>query len=138
MSKSEEIIEVSRELGVACDLMEEKQAVNYIPKVLEKFKPFKVTGHLQIGDNAISLPIEENEFSYSKKLDSEMACMFFEQNFSERNVVLMIENAKLVCHVMENCSGIEYFLSNDRIEYLIAVNWYSVHVAGTVRGRFEQ
>lgn len=44
----------------------------------------------------------------------------------------MVEmNAKLIGDLMENSFGMEYFVSNEKLDFLIAVNWYAIEVAGS-------
>ena len=49
----------------------------------------------------------------------------------------MIKNAKLIGRLMENSFGMEYFVSNEKVNFLIAVNWYVIEVAGDARKWFE-
>ena len=136
MSNADEILNVSKELGINCTLLTEEKGLNFTSIVLEKFKPLKTTGHLAIDQNSISIPLEENEFSYSARLDGEQACIFFDQEGDDRKKVLLLESAQDLCKIMENSFGMEYFLSNVNGDYLIAVNWYVIEVAGSVKKVF--
>jgi hypothetical protein len=40
-------------------------------------------------------------------------------------------DAKLEGQLMANSYGMEYFVSNERADFLISVNWYVINVAGT-------
>lgn len=41
-----------------------------------------------------------------------------------------IENVKMVGELFANSFGMEYFLSNKNLDYLVAVNWYTVECCG--------
>jgi hypothetical protein len=137
MSNADEIVNVCKELGINCTSLTEADGLGLISRVLNKFKPFKVTGHLAIDRDSISIPLEGNEFSYSVKLDSEAAYVFFDQEGIDRKSVVRIEDAREICRIMENSFGMEYFLSNSDATYLVAVNWYTIEVAGILKERFS-
>ncbi|QXX08946.1 hypothetical protein KW548_17700 [Vibrio neptunius] len=136
MSNADEIVNVGKELGIKCSLLAEVEGKALVSKVLDKFEPFKVTGHLAIDRDSISIPLEGNEFSYSERLDNEDAFIFFDQEGDDRKRVVHIEDARTICRIMENSFGMEYFLSNKNATYLVAVNWYTIEVAGTLSDRF--
>ncbi|ODC05551.1 hypothetical protein BFW38_16960 [Terasakiispira papahanaumokuakeensis] len=106
--------------------------------VLKKFKPFKTTGHLSIGKDSKSIKTEEHEFSYSKKLSKGAAYIFFDQESKDRNTLVIIEEGSQLCNIMENAYGMEYFLSNKELDYLIAVNWYAIEGAGLAKNWFSE
>jgi hypothetical protein len=126
LSYAREIIKKSAELGINIELMENEKARDYINYVLEKFHPWRTSGHLSIGGQSREIPTEKNEFSFSLSLPYEPAYIFFEQNKINRNNVVIIENAKIISELMGNCFGMEYFISNEEVSYLIAVNWYVI------------
>ncbi|RAV02766.1 hypothetical protein DQG13_08955 [Paenibacillus sp. YN15] len=99
---------------------------------MRQFTPFKTAGHLAIGADSHAISLEKYEFSYSKYLNSEPAFIFFDQEGLDRNTVVVVKDAKLAGDLMENSFGMEYFLSNEKLDYLIAVNWYVIEVAGSV------
>jgi hypothetical protein len=43
----------------------------------------------------------------------------------------VIKDAKLIGNLMESSYGMEYFVSNEKADFLIAVNWYVIEVAGS-------
>lgn len=49
----------------------------------------------------------------------------------------MIRNARLIGRLMVNSFGMEYFVSNEKVDFLIAVNWYVIEVAGDAQKWFE-
>lgn len=75
--------------------------------------------------------MEGNEFSYSEYLESEPAYIFFDQEGRDRNSVVVVKDTKLIGLLMENSYGMEYFVSNEKADFLIAVNWYVVEAAGS-------
>ena len=131
MNNSEEIIAASEELGIVGYVMPEVEGVNYIRFVLDRYKPHKTSGHLSIYYNSVSLPLEEHEFTYSKHLDNEPVSIFFDQEGTEANKVVVIEQGKRLGEIFENSYGMEYFVSNKKADYLLAVNWYVIEGAGT-------
>lgn len=127
---TDELISTSRKLGIDIDVLDEMNSKKYIESIIEIFKPFKVTGHLSIGDATMNIPLEDNEFSYSKFLRSESAYIFFDQDGKDRNTVIVVKDATLIGDLMENSFGMEYFTSNEKQDFLIAVNWYGIEVVG--------
>jgi len=125
-----ELIQVSRDMGIEILVLNENDSKQYIKKVIDIYKPFKITGHLSIGMGTLTIPLEGNEFSYSKYLKSEPAYIFFDQEGPDRNTVVVVNDAKLIGSLMENSYGMEYFVSNKDADFLIAVNWYVIEVAG--------
>ncbi len=43
-----------------------------------------------------------------------------------------IENGRNFCSILKNAYGMEYFISNENANYLVAVNWYVIEGAGSV------
>jgi hypothetical protein len=127
----ENILEESNRLNIKAAVLDKTAALLYIKEVLSKFNVQKTTGHLAIYHNSESLPIEEFEFAYSEYLKKESGYIFFDQGGLWRDVVIEIEDGSRICEILENCFGVEYFLSNYSKDYLIAVNWYVVEGAGT-------
>lgn len=134
---TQELEQTARTVGLEIDIMDTESSDKYIKRVIETFKPFRSTGHLSIGGTAITLPLEGNEYSYSQHLNSEPAYVFFDQEGYDRGSVVMIKNAKLIGRLMENSFGMEYFVSNEKVNFLIAVNWYVIEVAGAAQKWFE-
>lgn len=128
---TQELIQVSADLGIDMVVLGENESKQYIKKVIDIYKPFKITGHLSIGENIITIPLNEYEYSFSTFLRSEPAYIFFDQESRDRNVVVVVKDANLLGRLMENSYGMEYFVSNEKMEFLISVNWYVIEVAGT-------
>ncbi|UTY60820.1 hypothetical protein HPQ68_17320 [Massilia sp. erpn] len=76
------------------------------------------------------MPLEPNEFTYSTHLDAGPACVFFEQHGADRDRVLILHDGKSLSKVFENAFGMEYFVSDEKKSYLLAVNWYVIEGAG--------
>ena len=79
----------------------------------------------------MSLQVFKVEFTYSKYLNAEAGYIFFDQTGEERDMVIYIENVQKTSLLMEHSFGIEYFLTNESFDYLIAVNWYTLEVVGS-------
>jgi hypothetical protein len=129
--KHEELLRSSQELGIASRLLPENEGAEYIRLVLERYKPLKTKGHLSIYHDSVSVPLEEHEFTYTTYLGCEAAFVFFEQSWPDKNMVVVIEDGSRLGAVLDNCYGLEYFVSNDKMEYFLAVNWYVIEGAGS-------
>lgn len=124
-----EIIEAAKLTETECCVLSKEKAKQYIKQVLDKFNPQKTQGHLSIYNNSASLPVNEYEFTYGSYLPQEPAYLFFDQ-VTKKDTVIKISNAQKTGELLLQCSGMEYFLSNEASTYLIAVNWYVVEGAG--------
>ena len=101
----------------------------FINSVFEKFKPTKVSGHLSIGsDKSEKIKTEDNEFHFSLNLEDEPIYVFFEQDGINKSQVFILLNGKMFSSLLEECFGIEYFISNKTQDYLISVNWYVIEI----------
>ena len=130
LSHAHEILASSKKLGINTKILAEDIAQSYIHKTLSKFYPEKMGGHLSIGREAKYISTETHEFSFSKSLKKEPAYIFFEQNHQQKNLVILIADAREISNIMENCYGMEYFVSNKRKSFLISVNWYVIETSG--------
>jgi len=131
MNCIKELVRASGDLDFDVTVMGDQNGIAYIDFILNKFKPYKTKGHLSIGGEAITIPIEEYEFEYSKYLTDEPVYVFFEQKGSEFGEVVIIKNGNKLCNILEDSFGMEYFVSNKKGDYLIAVNWYVIEGTGT-------
>jgi len=132
LANVKELIDVSKNLGIEIFLLNDRDAQEYIETVFALYNPFKTEGHLGIGENTVSISTEKYEFIYSQYLIEEPAYVFFGQDSNiARKSVIKINNAKILGALFENAYGMEYFVSNEAMDYLIAVNWYTIEVAGT-------
>ena len=130
---TKEILDVSRNLGIPCELLSKTKGVQFINSVFEKFSPNKKTGHLAIHHDSISIPLELYEFSYSSFLEKEPAYIFFDQEGLDKGNVIVVENGKEIGQIMENAFGMEYFVSNKEMDYLLAVNWHVIEGIGKAK-----
>jgi len=131
-SHANELIKSALELDIKLNFIIHMEARNYIDQVLKKYMPWRITGHLAIGDNAKRLSTDDYEFKFSLSLDNKPSYIFFEQNLMNKDVVVIVEDAKNISKLMEYSSGMEYFISDKDISYLISVNWYSIEYVGNV------
>lgn len=125
-----ELVSVASAININAYLLSREQAEKYIMNVLNKYRPWKATGHLSISDNADRLSTEEYEFSFSLAMENKPAYIFFEQNYINKNEVVIVENAKNISELMKHSHGMEYFVSDKNATYLIAVNWYCIEYVG--------
>ncbi len=59
-----ELLRAAAEIGVKARTTEKDVAEKYISFVLNKYRPWKTSGHLSIGENVSKLPTDENEFLF--------------------------------------------------------------------------
>lgn len=132
MSKVDEFIRSCQELGATFRVLEPNASLVFMSAALEKFKPVKQSGHLAIGGDSISIPMGPHEFTYSINLDAQPVYIFFEQLGSDKNRVIVLEDGNSLGKVLANAFGMEYFASDERLSYLLAVNWYVIEGVGAV------
>lgn len=87
---------------------------------------------MAIGGDATSISLEPHEFSYSAHLDDGPIYIFFEQFGNDKNRVIVLNNGRNLGNVLENAFGMEYFVSNEKQGFLLAVNWYAIEGIGSV------
>ena len=131
-SHAVELIRVAGERSIAARLLPKDEGCTYISSVFEKFNPWKREGHISIGDDAKTLRTEDCEFSFSRSMRGAPAFVFFEQTQVNRCGVVVVEDARKISLLMENSHGMEYFISDEALNYLIAVNWYAIEYVGDV------
>ncbi|WP_394213386.1 hypothetical protein [Psychrobacter piscatorii] len=117
-------------IGLNYSIIKGVEAEKLISKIFKKFDPLRTSGHLAISDNSKVISLEENEFTYTLAIKKQKGYLFFDQEGVDRNLVLEVENVQRVGELMEESFGIEYFLSNSDLSFLIAVNWYVIEVSG--------
>ncbi|UMR30235.1 hypothetical protein MJ904_25125 [Massilia sp. MB5] len=105
----------------------------FMAEVIGKFKPARMSGHLAIGHDSISIPLEPNEFTYSSHLDAAPVFVFFEQRTADKDRVLVLHDGRSLAKIFENAFGMEYFVSDEKHSYLLAVNWYVIEGTGECR-----
>lgn len=126
-----EILRVSNQLDIKVTLVEEDKSKLVINKVMQVFTPQKITGHLAISnDEVITFPVEDYEFIYSNSLPKSKGYIFFDQQSETEGQVVMIEDVRFLCRILEESFGMEYFLVDEDFTYLIALNWYVIEGAG--------
>ncbi|WP_201772722.1 hypothetical protein [Endozoicomonas numazuensis] len=132
MNHLQEFMESSIRANVQCYELSEREAEKYIGEVIRKFHPDKLSGHLSIGHESTSIALEPWEFSYSKKLKDEPLFIFFEQRDVNKNKMACIKNGKKLCSILEQAYGMEYFVTNQNVSFLLAVNWYEIEGIGEI------
>lgn len=138
MAEAEEIITVGKKLNIKAELLADDEAKSFIQRTLDLFTPFRTTGHLGIGHDSFTLPIDKWEVSYMEYLSQESGYIFFSQGsrLSGRTVV-KIENLQELGKILDESFGMEYFLTNKNADFLIAVNWYVVEISGVELSVFQ-
>lgn len=131
MSKADELLNSSQELGITSYLLTAKEGAAFIRFALDRYKPNKLAGHLAIQHDSVAVPLDHYEFTYSTFMAAEPAYIFFEQQGSDSNKVVIVEEGNRLGEILENSYGMEYFVSNKTADYLLAVNWYVIEGAGS-------
>lgn len=131
MSNTVEFKRSADELGLACTVLSPDLASKFISDVTQKFEVEKLSGHVAINHDSISVALEPHEFTFSQQLPSGPAFVFFDQLGSDCGNVVVLQDGKSLGKVLENSFGMEYFVSNENYEYLLAVNWYVIEGVGT-------
>lgn len=117
-------------IGLNYSVIKGIEAEKLISKILKKFNPLRFSGHLAISNDSKVISLEENEFTYTLAIKKQKGYLFFDQEGIDKNLVFEVENLQKVGELMEESFGIEYFLSNSDLSFLIAVNWYVIEVSG--------
>jgi len=127
--KIKELEAAAKKLLLEYSIIEGETAQKFILGTFNKFKPIKVIGNLSIGsDISDKLSTDEYEFNFSEKYISGTVSVFFEQDYYNKNQIFILKNGKLFSKLMQECYGMEYFLTNDINSYLISVNWYVIEI----------
>lgn len=130
----QELSEACSKLNIEIRVVEGAAARDIIDSVIDKFKPNRISGHVAIySENSDIYPTDNFEFDFPRYLDEELIYIFFDQEGEEKNSVIAIKNGRKLGAILEDCFGIEYFVSNENISYLISVNWYSIEVLGSAK-----
>ncbi|MGA4102658.1 hypothetical protein ACI2S5_17070 [Ralstonia nicotianae] len=130
LSHAKELLRVAEAMSIRVRLLTKEEGEAYILSVFDKFKPWKKEGHIAIGDDAGRLPTDTYEFSFSRLMVAAPAFVFFERSVINRRDVVVFEDARSVSSLMENNHGMEYFISDAVLSYLVTVNWYSIEYVG--------
>jgi len=127
-----ELVRVCQELGVPFSVLEKSDAQAFIQSAIGKFMPAKTSGHLSIGGDAVALPLEEHEFTYSENLPNSPVIVFFDQENHNRGMALRLSDGRVLGRVMGKSFGMEYFVTDPNLSFLLAVNWYAIEGTGVV------
>lgn len=139
IAEADEIITVDKKLNIKAELLADDEAKSFIQRTLDLFTPFRTTGHLGIGHDSFTLPIDKWEVSYMEYLSQESGYIFFSQkNRLSGRTVVKIENLQELGKILEESFGMEYFLTNKNADLLIAVNWYVVEISGIELSVFQK
>lgn len=131
MRNISELIHSCNKLDISFYIINGIEASKIISKTIELFTPLKTTNHLSISNDknkVFTIPLEYNEFTYSKKLPKSKGYIFFDLESKDKNKVFVFENIQNIGDVMSENFGMEYFLVDENFNYLIAVNWYVIEL----------
>jgi hypothetical protein len=134
-----EIINVGGRLGLPVRLMSKELANQIITEVDKKFGELNTWSHPQImrsDPDIIELDLETFEFTYSERLPQERGYIFFTDNLLDKNAMVELGDIRDTCRIMDHSFGIEYFLTNERLNLLVAVNQYVIQVTGIAKSFF--
>lgn len=131
MSHAEELKNGAEQLGLQYELLTGEVAAAIIEACYLKFEPFRRQGHLGImHKKSIKFKLSEHEYTFSEQLNDEPLLVFFEQTRENIDVVFKLFKGQFFSRLLEECYGMEYFLTNMHVDYLIAVNWYTIEIVG--------
>ncbi|MBV7433874.1 hypothetical protein KRX19_02450 [Cardiobacteriaceae bacterium TAE3-ERU3] len=130
MRHLKELTAASEKLKINASCIIGDDAKRYIDEVFSKFNPEKIRGHLSIGKDSMSIDAEIYDLNFSKVLPKTKGYIFFEQDLYNKNSVYVIDDLSLLYDVMQECYGMEYFVSNESLDFLISVNWYVIQCLG--------
>ncbi len=133
MNHLKELMCVGSKINVSSHSIIGDEANTYIESIFHKYKPERKIGHLMIGGDSIAISAEKYDSVYSKELPPIKGYVFFEQNKFNKNNIFVIDDVSCLCDVMNEAYGMEYFVSDENLDFLIAVNWYVVEAAGIAR-----
>ncbi|MBC9811693.1 hypothetical protein H9Y05_04310 [Crocinitomicaceae bacterium CZZ-1] len=129
MNHAEELKHAAEKLALDYELLTGETAAAIINTSFEKFEPFRRQGHLGImHERSVKLKLSEHEYTFSEQLNDEPLLVFFEQTRENVAVVFKLFKGRYFCQLLEECYGMEYFLTNTHMDYLIAVNWYTIEI----------
>lgn len=131
MSCIEELIKIANEVEIQYCILEGAVAKQYISSVYEVFSPERTRGHLSIGSDSLNISTDKYEFEFSHFWDGMSCFVFFEQKGDDINKVFVLKDNKKLSQMMEKSFGMEYFVSDKAVSYLIAVNWYCIEYVGS-------
>lgn len=116
-------------LGFDYEILKDERAEKLIETVFEKFEPSFTQGHLLINSSdSVRLKTDNHEFSFSEQLDDEPVCIFFQQYPPTAGLIFKLTKGRLFSKLLEECYGMEYFVTNQHGDYLISVNWYVIEI----------
>lgn len=135
MTVIDEFVKSCSDLDISYDVLDAQSSDRLIQGAFTKFGPVKSSGHLSISEKSAELPIAGNEFTYSLRFDDQAVVIFFDQEVIPRKAIRVARGQKL-CQILENCYGMEYFVTDDCNSFLIAVNWYAIEGSGRAKEWF--
>ncbi len=131
MSNISELENICNDLNISFHIINGDEANEIIAQVINLFNPEKITGHLSISNSnnkVFKISLEHNEFTYSKKLPEGKGYIFFDLESKDKNNIFVLDNVQNTCDIMSESFGMEYFLCDEKFNYLIAVNWYVIEL----------
>lgn len=124
-----ELKDVAEKLGLQYEILTGEVASTIIEISFRKFEPFRRQGHLAIiHERSIKLKLSDHEYTFSERLENEPLLVFFEQTRENMNTIFKLYKGRCFSKILEECSALEYFLTNSNVDYLIAVNWYTIEI----------
>jgi hypothetical protein len=135
LGNTKEILSVADRIGVKARLLPATVGSNLISKAINIYRPSKTSGHLAIHKNSASIPLEAVEFTYCGVLGRRPVYVFFDQQGIDKGLVVSVREGVRLCDLLKESFGMEYFVTDKRFSYLIAVNWYVLEVAGDLKGK---
>ena len=113
-------------LRVQVEVRDECTTQPFKAAVYAQFLPDILGPHPSIGKGSILAPTDDHEFRFTKKM-LKVPCVIF---FDDVPASLQVADLSRVSDAMALCHGMEYFISNPSMSFLISVNWYQIELDG--------
>ncbi|MBN6075089.1 hypothetical protein HYE60_07510 [Aggregatibacter actinomycetemcomitans] len=132
-SRLGDLLHIGKEFNLHLEVLNEEDSKTYIDKTFNLFNPLKTWGHIQIGRGESLAPTEKYQNIYSLFMTSSPLFVIFDQNHKEdKNWVLKVKNGRDFAKLVYENGNLEYFLSDEKNTFLVAVNWYSIEYIGSL------
>ncbi|WP_156957943.1 hypothetical protein [Paracidovorax oryzae] len=130
-NKISELLDACSILNVPAKIISAENFESKKNEIFKKYHPEQTVNHYSIGGDSIVLPTEEYEFSLFENFPDINILLFFGSDSKED--CLSIESLSSLSKIMENCYGMEYFVSDQDASFLISVNWYVINLQGAAK-----
>ena len=122
----EALVAACAALRVQVEVGDEPTTQTFKAAVYAKFLPDILGPHPSIGRGSILAPTDDHEFRFTKVMPK-VPCVIL---FDHASASLLVSDLRCVSDAMALCHGMEYFISNPSMSFLISVNWFQIELDG--------